>query len=407
MIYKWFHPRSVAGVVVQLGAANGGLEYEWAILEQVKGKAIIKEKGHVSGSAEQLKGALQTDVPAALSITGKGVLVRKVSQAKTEQLDTLAQELLPGANAQDYYFDMVPASLGQVMVAMVRRKAVDDLLVDFQAQGINVLSLSIGPLAVAAIASLISMEGAQKQLDIAGYSIKFNHDDVPEQIERSSDNVTSSYQIAGEMLNAAEVLPFATALGFWLSPSEELISKEPVGQEYEEYVHKRFFQMALKGALGVFFVALMLNFVLFNQQYQLNSELKQLSGNKQERLKQFELFKRDYDQNLSFLGGEGWLKPARASYFADELASTVPKEIVLTLMAIYPDTLGKKNTNDRSRYNTSLVLVMGQVNSSVLLQEWTATLRDAVWVQSVTVKNYSQENPKALGEFNLEVQLKQ
>lgn len=404
LLYKWFHPRSVAGVTVQLGTEYG---FDWVILEQQKGKATVKSKGQVTGDISALKPVLAEGLPLTLAITGKGVLVRKVSQAKAEHPDTLAQELLPGAKAADYYFDVIPASLGQVMVSMVRRTVVDSLLQDLQANGFKVLSLSIGPLAVAPIATLVDMEGPEKQIDIAGYIIKFNQDDVPEQIERSVTQQSSSYKIAGETLKASEVLPFASALGFWLSSTEDLIAKEPIGPVYEEYLHKRLFQTALKGVLGVFFVALMVNFALFNHQYQLNTELRQLSGNKQERLQYFEMLKKDYDQNVAFLGGEGWLKLARVSYYADELAATVPKEIVLTQMVVYPDTTSKKNTKDRSRYNTSGMLLTGQVNSSVLLQEWTANLRTAPWVHSVTVKNYSQENPSALGVFDMVVEVKQ
>lgn len=356
--------------------------------------------------ASALGEALPSGTVVSLSFTGKGVLVKRIPQAKAEQPDTLVQELLPGAKAADYYVDTAPASLGQVVVAIVRRSVVDAVLGELRAKGLAVLDMHIGPLACLPMAHLMALEGEERLLYVSGYGIKLNPDGLPEQIERVDTPFGASYVVAGETLVAEEVLPFTSALGFWLAPAETFAAKDATGGAYSEHLQKQLFSNGVKAVLGVFFVALLLNFALFNQQYQLNTELAQLAGNKQERLQQYEALKKTYDQNLAFLSGEGWLNPAKVSYYADGIAATIPNEIVLTQMVVYPDTAIRKTSLARSRFDTHGIRLSGQVNSSVLLQQWATGLRDIPWVRTVTVKNYSQENPKAPGIFDVILELK-
>lgn len=81
-------------------------------------------------------------LPVAVTVTGKGILQKKLSPAQLNEGHPL-QTVLPNANPNDLYVSVTRLeTIGSIAVA--RKEVVDKLLQDLKGHGLHVLSLSIG-----------------------------------------------------------------------------------------------------------------------------------------------------------------------------------------------------------------------------------------------------------------------
>ena len=87
-------------------------------------------------------GDLPLKGPFALTLTGKGILIKKTARLASITEQQLRQ-LFPGFTAEEFYAQHFPSG-EQSFVAFIRKETADPILEAFRRQGVQVLVFSLG-----------------------------------------------------------------------------------------------------------------------------------------------------------------------------------------------------------------------------------------------------------------------
>jgi len=129
----------------------------------------IDSKSEYSGDLASLLKKLPKDKPVALSLTGKGVLIRKTAKIDEIGRDQL-NEVFPNLQADQFYVqNFVSGDLS--FVAIIRRDVSDQVLAAFAGEGLNVLLLAAGPFAASAVLRQLNTYGDELCFD--GHCVQY------------------------------------------------------------------------------------------------------------------------------------------------------------------------------------------------------------------------------------------
>jgi hypothetical protein len=92
------------------------------------------------------------------------------------------------------------------------------------------------------------------------------------------------------------------------------------------------------------------------------------------------------------------------SYYADHIASGAPAEVTLSRIALHP-VKNKIRNSEEIRFSRNNIIISGQVNNSVILNEWIKRIKKEEWVKKINLADYNQESFSHDGAFNIEVEI--
>jgi len=443
--------KKVAGVEVILASAKE-MEYNYVLLSLDKGIISIENQQIGLKNIEELRDRIPDDIPISLVINGRGLLIKKITgkmieepaphlpairKANTRQAGSLSQSeagrkeiihaLLPNAKAEDFYFQITSAYQGN-FTSIARKDLIDDLLISLKQAGYYVITASLGPFCISNIVPLLEESLANGELSMAGHALEFKDNlidkyvftsppaqapprlsqkgrekNLKERGVRESDD-TGNIKIGEEEIDTKILLAYAAGFQVLLQNIEIASLNIPkVGKENEEFFHKRLFKVLGWGLLIFFLFVLLINFMFYNYHFNKNQQLTATVGNNQSLLTQLNKLKNEVKDKEYFLSHTGWLEPSMTSFYADQIAGTVPKSINLTKLTVNPidDKLSKKVR--KLIFQAGIITISGNCKKNTDLNEWIKILRDFEWAGAVSIQNYVYDNKKRRGNFDIEV----
>ena len=123
-----------------------------------------------------------------------------------------------------------------------------------------------------------------------------------------------------------------------------------------------------------------------------------------ELIKKLDTLKSELKLKEQYFINSGFLDASKLSYYADRIAYTVPKEIVLTQLNINP-LEGKIKNNKPISFQNRKILILGTVTQSIILNNWVKQLKDTDWIKNVKIIHYNQESVEIPAEFELQIDL--
>ncbi|HIA11324.1 MAG TPA: hypothetical protein EYN69_04520 [Flavobacteriales bacterium] len=387
-----------AGVEI-IFAENGEQKFNLSILQEEKSKLEIINAGKSFSELEILKKELDADIPINLVFNGRGLIHKMVQVDDGDNDTTLLQKVFPNAKSDDFYFEKEHSGNGSARVSVLRKDKVDEILEAFKKMGLFVVSLSFGPFGLNRIQHLLSTaSGSDYSINVGPYQLQYAEGKL-RSFESGESTATEQVSIGGELISQEAVIPFAAAFGYLFSG----IAKEPVSSAIiisnrEEFTQKRIFKMAGWGVLGFFLVALMANFFLFSYYSSINQDLDSRAFMGRDQITHLSTLKKDVESKEALLQKTGLLKTSRTSLYADKIAQSVPRSIVLTGMSINP---ANKRMDEKQApvFSTGEIILIGKSSKSTQLNEWVKALKSQEWVAEVVVEDYSSTGRGASGEF--------
>lgn len=393
---------SVAGVEVEM--LQDGFRWSYAILKKKKGKLNIISSGFELNDLEEIKSCINAHLPICLSITGKGVITKKVALSENENENSLLHKALPNANPEDFYLQKTEIENNHALVSIVRMAVLDEILSQFKNIGYFVVGISFGPLALTEIVSLISLSDPESS-KFNGHNLLMNKGEIHDYFfEKKNESVR--VDIAGESIDERCAIAFVSAFSYFVAQNE--ISNVPeVKRQQNEYKHKRMFHIAGWAILIFFFTTLLVNFFMYSHFNNQAAKLKLKVDKNKDDLASIATLQNDLLLKQKLLDRLGLLESSKISFFSDRISSDLPKEIHLSEMFIHPVekniNAGKKEFN----FLTKTINISGECKKSTDLNEWVKLLMEKDWIKTVTVVNYSQENSSESGIFQLQIGIKE
>ncbi|MBL4648289.1 MAG: hypothetical protein JKY03_01060 [Aureispira sp.] len=381
---------------------EGQFYYHLCILKKEKNSAkIVLQQENIS-SLSELKEILKEDLPIFLGINIKGILNRVLDYVPSSKEDALTT-VFPSAKEEDFYLQQVETNQ-KALISIVRKDSVLELLKDFEAAELWVVNAFVGPFWVEEILPILPAYVQTVQIEQQVLTIENQHiTGLSKSVETSQD----SFSIGGDRVSESLSLALSMAFLAITQPTIQGVEADFIAQQQINFYYKRLFHYTTLVALAFFFVALFTNYLLFDYYDSEQKGLKVEVSQQQSLLNQRDNLAKKYKAKKSLLGDQLHLGQSKSSYYADQLAATLPSSLQLTKLVLFPSIKEEGYSSEETlpRYDNQTILVEGQCQASVFYNNWKRSLEELDWVASIHNLSY-QNNKNGQGIFKLKITLK-
>ncbi|RQO69375.1 hypothetical protein DBR43_14915 [Pedobacter sp. KBW06] len=359
----------------------------------------IETKKEYSGSlAEVLKNDLSG--PVALTITGKGLLIKKTNRLEQVTEQGL-QHLFPQMKLSEFYVQHFPTGASS-FIAIIRKEVVDAIISAFKLKSADIVLLSLGPFIVEQVMPQINSYGTQLIFD--GHHITFDGDKNWKEYSFAFD-AKSGFPLKVDIEPMPENYLLAFAAGFQFMLHEQLnlieVLSAEIKQNLVDYSAKLKFKKYGMLILVFFFMLLMLNFLVFSYYNSGNQELMSRAGQKSYVFENRQKLEEDVKIKESKVQKLGWNKGYSYAYLCDQIGQTLPKEIMLEEMQINPLSGAVSGLLKVPQPDNGSMRIKGQTSSIYAVNNWIYTLKEKQWVKEVKLEKYMADDQKGTQVFTL------
>lgn len=359
----------------------------------------IETKKEYSGILSEV---LTNDIsgPLALTITGKGLLIKKT--ARLEQVTEQGlQHLFPQMKLSEFYVQHFPTG-AHSFITIIRKEIVDAIISAFKVKQVDILLLSLGPFVVDQVIPQINSYGEQLKFD--GHQVTFDGDKNWLEYLFALD-VKSGFPLKIDMEHMPENYLLAYASAFQLMLHEQLnlieVLSAEIKQNLVDYSAKLKFKKYGMLMLMFFFVLLMINFLVFNYYNSDNQELMSKAGQKSYVFENRQKLEADVKIKENTVQKLGWNKGYSYAYLCDQIGQTLPKEIKLEEMQVNSLSGTGSGLLKVPQLDNGSMRIKGETSSIYAVNNWIYTLKEKQWVKEVKLEKYMTDDQKGAQVFTL------
>ncbi len=381
----------------------GGMRFHLVVLKR-KGQQMAVEKTATNiESIEQLPALLSKEIPLAIAVTGKGLLHRRVAVDPSSDLRTLLAKALPNATLKDFYVQHVPAAQDEQFISVMRKPAIDTLLLQFQQLEMPVISCSLGPLAVTHALPLLE---EKNELHLGHHLLRFEAQQ-PSEVQHAEEACgNSTFDVGGQQLEGEAMVAFAAAfLQVLPGISPVAANVDSLDASREDHLQQRLFRAGGKALLATTLLLLLGNYAAFSFYWSTKGNLEQQLQVNGGAYTELNLLERQVSSKRLFLQQAGLLGSSHHAYYSDQLAAGLPAEIRLARMTLSPRL--NLSGEDSIGFTPHTIAIAGSCSESVVLNRWLRGLNETKWIKSAALLSYVQDKTMPQGEFEVLLALEQ
>lgn len=384
---------------------EGNARYSAVLLSISKGKVKVEEKKENAYSTEELSNLLKGNIPVSISITGKGLIHRKVEEEIDEgNSAAILNKVFPNTSEEDFYFQYRVLSDRVAYFSLIRHELLNDILEQFRKFKIHIIELNLGPVAIKDI--LPHLRQNELKIHTSYNLISLNQNfEIVSFTSKHEDNISDSYLIGDERVSSNEIVAYATAFQCMLiNDFKNDSSYELIDSYNKEFHNYRLFRILGLSVLGFFFALLLVNYFVFDSYNKRQNELTKEVGKFNSLLAQSEKFENELKDKRGLLEETGLLLQSKLTFYADRIISIMPPRIVLTEFSINP-VMQSKLKDKKIEFDKNSILIKGLIKNTTDINIWMKEIRYFEWVNKINVVSYNKEEDTQSGEFILEVKI--
>lgn len=305
-------------------------------------------------------------------VTGSGVLSRKI-----ESLPNYMDELIINGDPNEFQFSTYDD--GNQMAASFFRKALISEELDFvAAQKVHLLGISAG------LAPLFLLgDDVRVFLDFSVVKERGKIVDF-QRLEKPSDRTV----FEGSSVQLDQLL-CASMIGFYLHKQPAYSSSDTERFVLADVNYRQFNQFRKSGVtvVSVILFALIANYFYVNQ---LNSNIAQLELDlsvSNESLSLRDRLEEEKRRKEQLVLSAGVNSPRFLAFYLDEIAKTVPAQINLQEMQVFP-VEGKLKNKQKVEVLQDAIRISGSTLGNEVLDNWIEQMDRFEWVQGIELMNY-------------------
>lgn len=358
------------------------------VLEK-KGDEIHPVSHNSLKSIDELPSLLKKNVPVILSLTGKGIISKQVILNEGK---SALHALFPNAEEEEFEVRSMVCSNGEHYISAVRKAMYTNLETKLDTLGYSIVSIAVGITAVQSLAAILTNTTFfldTKKVIIADNKIQSveNCSTQPEETALSvgSDSIPDKY-----------ILSFSTALYFW---THIIYSKSKL---FSEIIYRRLIKLLSIAVISLLLALLLGNYFLFSHYYSKEKQLESQLQADRELLSEVSRLKEELHIKESLMQQTNFRKGTHFSAYADMIAKTVPRKMILqSLSCNIPE--GKIKSKKQIIFTQDNIIIKGSVANSGILDDWVKILKKYDWIEKVEILQYSRSSKFSNGDFELQI----
>jgi hypothetical protein len=390
------------GMEIQI-QSDTSLHYRYCEISAHKELLTINKKNQAEGELQKVFKNMPAK-PLAISITGKGVLIKKTARQEYISPQILDQ-LFPNLTADQFYIQNFKSG-EHSFVSIIRKEVVDRIIDEIDQSGLKILLVTIGPFAASQCISQLNFYNNTAQFD--GHRIVYTSEYDWESYQYLP-GLSSEFplKIDIEPIDEAFVLAYATAFQLLLLNKLKLVNINVplVDFNLKEYSAGIKFKRRLAVFTGFLFSALLINFCVFSYFNNQNQVLGRAVNASSAQVGNMRDLEKQITDKESLIKSLGWNRGISYAFIIDRIAQSVPKTITLDDLSINP--LKEKgnqfsNATANKEYETGKIKIIGHTDNVTDFNNWVSTLKEMSWIKKTAIAGYSpDQNIETANQFTV------
>lgn len=333
------------------------------------------------------------NVPYVLHVSGSGVLQRTIHNKP----NYLADVLINGKKEDFFITAFQSFDAKNVIVSFFRREIIQGVLSVLQDKKAKLYQIDSGEVQlIKSLGKVFYLKG--------NYSIETNETgevfmNKPEEPLRLIQTSAGSFSY-DELLVESYINESEEQKELW-----EYSFLESEFNDRSEIKEKRTFERFGLIMVSVLLLVVFGNYFYQNYLQQSISELESQLMIQNDNLALLDRLNQEKERKKALISNAGIFTPRFNAYYLDQIGLTVPKNVVLTQLKLYPLD-GKLKQKQKINVFRDIINVQGTTPSNIELDKWINALDRKEWVKTVEVMNYIK-NDSLPAEFNLQITIKE
>ncbi len=338
-------------------------------------KVIFKQE---FADLENLETKIESDYPIILLIDGKGVLNKKIDLNQESDLNWYKSIDLSMMHYTRFTENNVQ------FLSFCRKNIIEEKIDFFQKKKFQIIDFYVGSLTAALLKKSISSNSILSNENIFEF-----HGDTLIEVLKAENGTEKKYEIMGESLSHHQLSIYGAAVHFYIK-QESVVCSESSLLNKDEVLFRDLFNKWGKRMLIVFFTLLLISYTATNFFIGKNNELKESNLNSNFTDNQIEILVNQKDKKIKILNEMGYNSSNFISYYVYELINSVPGEIQLLNLSVFPLKEEVKE-NKKMAFITNSVLISGLTEDEYILNNWLISVKSMKWINKFEVVSIKKD----------------
>ena len=364
---------------VEISSRNEKPIYNLLILKKRKNQLVVIEEVSLEDISD-IKQYIKNTFPIQLIINEHQVISKVIECNQNNEQAVLSA--FPNLIINDFYYELL-TSTNKTFVSICRKSFVDQLVLYFQQHNFNLININLANLNIGQLGPYY--EGNELLSSNALITIQ---DKKVIDIQPKIIAEESAYFINGLHIKNTSINGLAGILGYFSGQSVTFKSFPVLIKKLQsDFEQKHIFKYGLTWGLGLLFIVLLMNFMVFSHYSTkteiLNSEIlvyddyrTVIAG----LTKKVDKQKKLVDEILIS-------KNSVVSINLDRIGEILPENILLNEL-IYQPLLKKMTPGKEIEVQIKTIIIRGNSKDRDSFSEWLTLLEKEKWVESITVLNF-------------------
>jgi hypothetical protein len=342
------------------------------------------------------------NIPLYFSVGGKGVIHKKIKAEDAATDQELIGQVFPNAALKDFYIQRSKIKGFESWVSVVRKEVLDNFLQQIEKLNLFGVQLFLGPFALETTLPFIN----KMTVITTAHELTIEDHHIIQLDSLGSVSNGEEYDVEGELINSHELIAFGTAFNHFV-PSLKItpILSEKVTQFKAEYFYKNKSIVVGVSIVAFFFILVMGNLLIGGSYEKTHNELQYQMNSNREFVEELKTLKKELKIKEQFVQNSGVARASKIAFYTDQIGMSIPKSIQLDQLFVNP--LAKRiHKAEDINFNYNTIKIRGTVTRSIDLNDWIKELKGYEWVDEIHIISFIQDNRKTVGEFEIEVTIK-
>lgn len=352
-------------------------------LEKRKNELEITQNGKQIFS-DSLPKRINKKLPVCLIVNTNQVLHKETLETNLSD-EKLLHRTFPNLSLEEFFYEIWQMQ-HKTIVAVARKKYVNDIVDKYTDKGISISSINLGICSISEISEFITNDTIYTNIQKITFSDK--------QILFSNEKITqnSHHKINGLTVQNNHVLAFSGILQFLFKSNNTRGNLVSYGKTLKDkFLQQSFFKKGIQTSLGILLVLLFVNFLLFNLYYSKTLEINELSELNMTSLERVNTIKKRIVEKEklanSLFNKDGY----RYSTKINTITKSIPNSILLIQLTLNPlDKNIKEGEKITVKQNT--ITISGTAKDNNEFSKWIETLEKRKFIDNVVINQFGKND---------------
>lgn len=333
---------------------------------------------------------IDKSIPVIMLVDGKGILNKKIDlkiEADTQWLKNLDYTSIHYTSYKTEETDFF---------SFCRRNIVLEYLEVFETAELRILDFYVGALTAVLMKDAIAKNSYYANLT----QLHFAGDTLMDITKLDKTDIQEQYKIGEKDISNYHISLYGAAINFYIAHSA--ISKSSIEKiSPDEILYKKAFEKLGVIMLAGFFILLLASYGFTQYLIKSNATLTIENSYTNKSYGLIKDLETKRTNKLQILKETGFSSGRFISYYCCEIAKSVPQEISLSVLDVYPVKAQIKKTEKiAASYRT--IVINGQTGNKLVFNTWIDYLRQQKWIRTLEIVSIKRDK-KDITYFELKI----